>query len=936
NKLTYPHPKRNFVPTTIATKSGQVPVNAAKQRSLRAATSISTARPVNTAAHKLKVNDALPITYSYFKAHSPGNPQYTLQDQGIFDSGFSRHMTGNKSFLIDYQEIDGGFVTFGGSPKGGKITGKGKIRTGKLDIEDSQSQRCNCYDAGKKTTKEPANKDERNGHEKEGGASNKEEKDLYGLHQAPRAWYETLSTYLLDNRFRRGTIDKTLFIKKDKDDAQEVPDEFYRGKLTFFLGLQVMQRSDGIFISQDKYVADILKKFDFSLVKTASTPIETNKALLKDAEAENVDVHLYRSMIGSLMYLTASRPDIMFAVCACARFQVTPKVSHLHAVKRIFRYLKGQPKLGLWYPRDSPFDLEAFSNSDYAGASLDRKSTTGGCQFLGKRLISWQCKKQTIVANSTTKAEYVAATNCCGQVLWIQNQMLDYGFNFMNTKIYIDNESTICIVIKIHTDQNVADLLTKAIDVGRFQYLIATNDEIQVSTVGLPYCWYALTTNPTIYVSLIEKFWQTTTVKIVDNGEQEITATVDGKEFTVTEASVRRHLQLEDVEAAEGEVSGHPSEPQPPPSTAQPTNEEPIPTVVSSSHQKTQTPRQALKEVIEVGRATTTAASLDAAQASGNITKTQPTTIPNVPISQEISTGGCPRCQEAMGGFIAQTRSEKVPTQSYDSPLPRVNTLGSDEGSMTLQELKVLFTTISKKVESLEADLQQTKKVYGTAYTKLIKKVKKLEETVKSNQARRRAKIVVSDDEEDSKDSSKQGRKIDEIDQDPDITLIQHDTEIQGRHGQEMEFETKVYTAEDVSTACVAVTTAGASISTASPPRVSTTEDISTAETLMYIRRSAAKDKAAVRLQEQLNKEERKRIANVHEEANSFNIEEWEDIQATIEADEELAQRIQAEEREKYSEAEKARLLAELINQRKRYFSQQRAEERRKKPLTQA
>ncbi|GJV92704.1 putative ribonuclease H-like domain-containing protein [Tanacetum coccineum] len=246
---------------------------------------------------------------------------------------------------------------------------------------------------------------------------------------------------------------------------------------------------------QDKYVADILKKFDFVTVKTTSTPIETNKALLKDEEPEDVDLHLYRSMIGSLMYLTASRTDIMFAVCACARFQVTPKVSHRHAVKRIFRYLKGQPKLGLWYHRDSLFDLEAFLDSDYAGASLDRKSTTGGCQFLGKRLISWQCKKQTVVANSTTKAEYVAAANFCGQVLWIQNQMLDYGFNFMNTKIYIDNESTICIVknpvfhsktkhieirhhfirdsyekrliqaIKIHTDHNVPDLLTKAFDV---------------------------------------------------------------------------------------------------------------------------------------------------------------------------------------------------------------------------------------------------------------------------------------------------------------------------------------------------------------------------------------------------------------------------------------------------------------------------------------
>nr|GEZ80454.1 ribonuclease H-like domain-containing protein [Tanacetum cinerariifolium] len=157
--------------------------------------------------------------------------------------------------------------------------------------------------------------------------------------------------------------------------------------------LYVMQRDDRIFISQDKYVDDILKKFDFSLVNIASTPIETNKALLKDEEAKDVDVHLYISMIGSLMYLTASRPDIMFAVYTCARFQVTPNALHLHVVKRFFRYLKGQPKLGLWYPRDSPFDLEAFSDNDYARVSLDKKSTTGGCQFLRNRLISWQCKK---------------------------------------------------------------------------------------------------------------------------------------------------------------------------------------------------------------------------------------------------------------------------------------------------------------------------------------------------------------------------------------------------------------------------------------------------------------------------------------------------------------------------------------------------------------
>nr|GEV83638.1 putative ribonuclease H-like domain-containing protein [Tanacetum cinerariifolium] len=196
----------------------------------------------------------------------------------------------------------------------------------------------------------------------------KVKKALYGLHQALSAWYETLLTYLLDNGFQRGKTDKTLFTKRHKGDIllvqvyvddiifgstkKELYNAFEKlmhekfqmssmGELTFFLGLQVKQKNDNIFISQDKYFAKILNKFRFIKVKNASTPMETQKPLLKDEDGKEVDVHMYRSMIGSLMYPTSSRPDIIFAVCACARYQVNSKVSHLHAMKRIFRIGKG-------------------------------------------------------------------------------------------------------------------------------------------------------------------------------------------------------------------------------------------------------------------------------------------------------------------------------------------------------------------------------------------------------------------------------------------------------------------------------------------------------------------------------------------------------------------------------------------------------------------
>ncbi|GJV09279.1 putative ribonuclease H-like domain-containing protein [Tanacetum coccineum] len=339
------------------------------------------------------------------------------------------------------------------------------------------------------------------------------------------------------------------------------------GELTFFLGLQVKQKEDGIFISHDKYVTEILKKFSFTDVKTTSTRMETQKALLKDED-----------------------------VCACARYQVNPKVSHLHAVKRIFRYLKGQPKLGLWYLKDSPFDLVAYTDSDYAGASLDRKSTIGGCQFLGYRLILWQCKKQTVVAKSTTKDKYVTASSCCGQVLWIQSQLLDYEYNFMHTKIFIDNNSTICIVknpvfhsktkhieirhhfirdsnekeliqmVKIHTDKNVTDLLSKAFDSDLVSKRIKRIGELKnrkrdrvfglklelmlLMLLGINLQLLVKVNAARHNLLLLVMVNAGEGVKTI-NGEVQLQALVDGKKVIITEATMRRDLQLEDAKGTE-------------------------------------------------------------------------------------------------------------------------------------------------------------------------------------------------------------------------------------------------------------------------------------------------------------------------------------------------------------------------------------------------
>ncbi|KAJ9541607.1 hypothetical protein OSB04_028113 [Centaurea solstitialis] len=329
------------------------------------------------------------------------------------------------------------------------------------------------------------------------------DKALYGLKQAPRAWYETLTDYLLGVGYKKGTIDPTLFLKKSGKDLiivqiyvddiifastkPEMCQEFENtmksqfqmsmmGELTFFLGLQVRQRPDGIFINQAKYVQDLLKRFDFGGSNSAATPMPKNFQLSADTSGKPVDQKTYRAIIGSLLYLTSSRPDIVFSTGVCARFQCDPRDSHLSAVKRILRYLKGTPDFGLWYPKDSGFELIAYTDSDHAGCKLNRKSTSGACQFLGDKLVSWSSRKQTCVSLSTAEAEYVAAACCCSQVLWMKTQLADFGYTMHRIPIYCDSKSAIQI-----TANPVQHSRTKHIDI-RYHFI---KDHVEKGNIEL-------------------------------------------------------------------------------------------------------------------------------------------------------------------------------------------------------------------------------------------------------------------------------------------------------------------------------------------------------------------------------------------------------------------------------------------------------------------
>ncbi|GJS53744.1 retrovirus-related pol polyprotein from transposon TNT 1-94 [Tanacetum coccineum] len=287
-----------------------------------------------------------------------------------------------------------------------------------------------------------------------------------GLKQAPRAWYDELSNFLMSKGFTKG---------------------------------QIPHSPKGIFINQAKYALEILKKHNMDNCHSIGTPLATKPKLDVDLSGEPVDQSDYRSKIGSLMYLTSSRPDLVQAVCYCARYQARPTQKHLKEVKRIFKYLKGTINMGLWYPKDSGFELTAFSDADHAGCLDTRKSTSGGIQFLGDKLVSWMSKKQNCTAMSSAEAEYVALFASCAQVMWMRTQLQDYGFNYNKIPLYCDSQSAIAIscnpvqhsrtkhihtryhfikeqvengIIELYfvrTEYQLADMFTKALPEDRFK-----------------------------------------------------------------------------------------------------------------------------------------------------------------------------------------------------------------------------------------------------------------------------------------------------------------------------------------------------------------------------------------------------------------------------------------------------------------------------------
>nr|GEY79270.1 retrovirus-related Pol polyprotein from transposon TNT 1-94 [Tanacetum cinerariifolium] len=354
-------------------------------------------------------------------------------------------------------------------------------------------------------------------------------KALYGLKQAPREWYNELSKFLTSKGFTKGTIDPTLFTIRYGEDSLLVQvyvddiifgstnlkytkrfeklmynrfEMFLMGEMKFILGLQIHQSPSGTFINQAKYTLEILHKHGMDKGQSIGTPMATKSKLDADLSGNPEDQTDYRSKIGSLMYLTSSRPDIVQEVCLCATYQSRLTEKYLKEVKRIFRYLRGTVNMGLWYPKGSSFELTGFLDVDHAGCIDSRKSTSRGIQFLGDKLVSSMSKKQNCTAMSSAEAKYVVLFASCAQVMWMRTQLQDYGFNYNKISLYCDSQSAIAILcnpvqhshtnhihtryhfIKEHVENGIielyfvrieyqlADMFTKALPKEMFKYLV--------------------------------------------------------------------------------------------------------------------------------------------------------------------------------------------------------------------------------------------------------------------------------------------------------------------------------------------------------------------------------------------------------------------------------------------------------------------------------
>ncbi|GJS68023.1 DNA helicase [Tanacetum coccineum] len=267
-----------------------------------------------------------------------------------------------------------------------------------------------------------------------------------------------------NHEFSKGTVDPTLFIRRQDKDILLFKMSMM-GKISF-LGLHISQSPRGIFLNQSKYALESLKKYGMKSSDPVDTPMVEKSKLDEDTQGKAVDPTHYRGMIGTLMYLTASRPDLTFAVCMCARYQAKPTEKHLHAVKRIFKYLRGTVNRGLWYPKDSSIALTAYADADHAGCQDTRQSTFGCMQLLGDRLVSWSSKRQKSAAISSTEAEYIALSGYCAQVLWMRSQLTDYGLVFNKIPMNYNNKSAIALCCN-----NLADIFTKALGKERIEFL---------------------------------------------------------------------------------------------------------------------------------------------------------------------------------------------------------------------------------------------------------------------------------------------------------------------------------------------------------------------------------------------------------------------------------------------------------------------------------